>query len=57
MERSRDHAYVRTTYRVHDRLAEFFSDVTLEQLPTAGHFTPLEAPDRFATAIRAVCET
>ncbi len=40
-----------------DRLAQFFSDLTLEHLPAAGHFTPLEAPDRFATAIRAVCET
>jgi pimeloyl-ACP methyl ester carboxylesterase len=35
-----------------DRLGEFFSDVTLEQLEGAGHFSPLEAPDAFAAAIR-----
>jgi pimeloyl-ACP methyl ester carboxylesterase len=34
-----------------DRLEEFFSDITLEQLPEAGHFTPLEAPQAFAAAI------
>jgi pimeloyl-ACP methyl ester carboxylesterase len=26
--------------------------VTLRRLPGAGHFSPLEAPDRFAEAIR-----
>lgn len=36
-----------------DRLGEFFADVTLEPLPGVGHFTPLEAPDSLARAIRA----
>jgi pimeloyl-ACP methyl ester carboxylesterase len=36
-----------------DRLDEFFADVTLEWLDGAGHFSPLEAPDRFAAAIFA----
>ena len=36
-----------------DRLDEFFSAVTLQPLPGAGHFSPLEAPDRFAQWIRA----
>jgi pimeloyl-ACP methyl ester carboxylesterase len=35
-----------------DRVDEFFSAVTLRRLPDAGHFSPLEAPDRFAEAIR-----
>jgi pimeloyl-ACP methyl ester carboxylesterase len=35
-----------------DRLDEFFSAVTLRPLPGVGHFSPLEAPDRFAEAIR-----
>jgi pimeloyl-ACP methyl ester carboxylesterase len=35
-----------------DRLDEFFSAVTLRPLPGSGHFSPLEAPDRFAEAIR-----
>ena len=35
-----------------DRIDEFFSAVTLTRLPGAGHFSPLEAPDRFAEAIR-----
>jgi pimeloyl-ACP methyl ester carboxylesterase len=34
-----------------DRLDEFFSAVTLRRLPGAGHFSPLEAPDRLAEAI------
>jgi pimeloyl-ACP methyl ester carboxylesterase len=38
-----------------DRLDAFFADVKLTHLPGAGHFTPLEAPEAFATAIgRAV---
>ncbi len=36
-----------------DRLLEFFSDLTLETLPGAGHFSPLEAPEQFARAISA----
>jgi pimeloyl-ACP methyl ester carboxylesterase len=36
-----------------DRLDEFFSDATLEPLDGAGHFSPLEAPERFAQAILA----
>jgi pimeloyl-ACP methyl ester carboxylesterase len=35
-----------------DRLGEFFSAVTVAPLAGAGHFSPLEAPDRFAEAIR-----
>lgn len=34
-----------------DRVDEFFSEATLHQLPDAGHFTPLEAPQRFADEI------
>jgi pimeloyl-ACP methyl ester carboxylesterase len=36
-----------------DRLAAYFSDITVTALPGAGHFTPLEAPQAFAAAIRA----
>lgn len=36
-----------------DRLAEFFDDARLRVLPSAGHFSPLEAPDAFAAEIRA----
>jgi len=36
-----------------DRLDEFFADVALTRLPDSGHFVPLEAPDAFATAVRA----
>jgi pimeloyl-ACP methyl ester carboxylesterase len=36
-----------------DRLEEFFADVTREDLPGVGHFSPLEAPARFAAAITA----
>jgi pimeloyl-ACP methyl ester carboxylesterase len=36
-----------------DRLDEFFADVTVTRMPGAGHFSPLEAPEAFATAIRA----
>jgi pimeloyl-ACP methyl ester carboxylesterase len=35
-----------------DRLGEFFTDVSLEILDGVGHFTPLEAPDQFASAIK-----
>ena len=35
-----------------DRLDVFFSDVDLRWLDAAGHFTPLEAPEVFAAAIR-----
>jgi pimeloyl-ACP methyl ester carboxylesterase len=37
-----------------DRLGEFFADVTIEPLPGVGHFTPLEAPDAVAHAVRAI---
>jgi pimeloyl-ACP methyl ester carboxylesterase len=37
-----------------DRLDEFFSDVTLADLPGAGHFSPLQAPERFADAVRSL---
>jgi pimeloyl-ACP methyl ester carboxylesterase len=36
-----------------DRLHEFFADVRREDLAGVGHFSPLEAPDRFAEAIAA----
>jgi pimeloyl-ACP methyl ester carboxylesterase len=35
-----------------DRLDEWFTDVSLRQLPESGHFSPLEAPDAVAAAIR-----
>jgi pimeloyl-ACP methyl ester carboxylesterase len=34
-----------------DRLDEFFSDVSLRELPGVGHFVPLEAPQEFAGAV------
>jgi pimeloyl-ACP methyl ester carboxylesterase len=34
-----------------DRLDEFFTDFSLEMLDGIGHYTPLEAPDRLASAI------
>src|SRR5262249_54569055 len=34
-----------------DRLDDFFTDYTLEKLPGIGHFTPLEATEKFAGAI------
>ena len=40
-----------------DRIDEFFSDATVRLLPGVGHFTPLEAPDEFAAAIRAALAT
>jgi len=36
-----------------DRLREFFAEVTRHELAGVGHFSPLEAPERFAAAIRA----
>jgi pimeloyl-ACP methyl ester carboxylesterase len=36
-----------------DRLAEFFDKVQFRLMPSAGHFSPLEAPDAFAAEIRA----
>lgn len=36
-----------------DRIAEFFSDATVERLAGAGHFSPLEAAPQFAQAIVA----
>jgi pimeloyl-ACP methyl ester carboxylesterase len=36
-----------------DRLDVFFSDLELRELDGVGHFTPLEAPQAFAAAIRA----
>jgi pimeloyl-ACP methyl ester carboxylesterase len=36
-----------------DRLGEHFSHVTVTAMPDTGHFSPLEAPQAFATAIRA----
>jgi pimeloyl-ACP methyl ester carboxylesterase len=35
-----------------DRLGEFFSDVEVEPLDGVGHFTPVEAPEAVAAAIR-----
>ena len=35
-----------------DRLDEYFTDVSLEMLDGVGHYTPLEAPDRLARAIK-----
>jgi pimeloyl-ACP methyl ester carboxylesterase len=35
-----------------DQLDAFFQDYTLERLGGIGHFTPLEATDRFAEAIK-----
>ncbi|HEX4008535.1 MAG TPA: alpha/beta hydrolase [Solirubrobacteraceae bacterium] len=34
-----------------DRIEEFFSAATLHRLAGVGHFSPLEAPERFAAAI------
>jgi pimeloyl-ACP methyl ester carboxylesterase len=39
-------------YSWSDRLDDFFENYTLEQLSGIGHFTPLEATDRFAAAVR-----
>ena len=35
-----------------DRLDEFFADVTVTDLPGAGHFSPLEAPEAWAAALQ-----
>jgi pimeloyl-ACP methyl ester carboxylesterase len=35
-----------------DRLDDFFDTLRLRPLPSAGHFSPLEAPDAFAEEIR-----
>jgi pimeloyl-ACP methyl ester carboxylesterase len=35
-----------------DRLDEFFADATITDMPGTGHFSPLEAPEAFAAAIR-----
>jgi pimeloyl-ACP methyl ester carboxylesterase len=35
-----------------DRLGEFFGDVRVRHLDGVGHFTPVEAPEAFAAAIR-----
>jgi pimeloyl-ACP methyl ester carboxylesterase len=40
-------------YAWSDHLSKFFTDYTLERLDGVGHFTPLEATDRFAAAIQA----
>ncbi|HEX3689993.1 MAG TPA: alpha/beta hydrolase [Solirubrobacteraceae bacterium] len=34
-----------------DRVDQFFSAATLTSLPDSGHFSPVEAPEEFATAI------
>lgn len=36
-----------------DRIAEFFSDATVQTLAGAGHFSPLEGAQQFAQAISA----
>ena len=36
-----------------DRLDAYFVDVTVTHLPGVGHFSPLEAPQAFAAALRA----
>ncbi|MEV5510631.1 alpha/beta fold hydrolase [Streptomyces orinoci] len=40
-----------------DRLSLFFADVGVESVAGAGHFVPVEAPARFAAAIRRVLGT
>jgi pimeloyl-ACP methyl ester carboxylesterase len=37
-----------------DRIGEFFADATLEPLAGVGHFTPIEAPDAVAAAVRSM---
>jgi pimeloyl-ACP methyl ester carboxylesterase len=40
-----------------DRLGEFFGDVRVRHLDGVGHFTPVEAPEAFAAAIRDALAT
>jgi pimeloyl-ACP methyl ester carboxylesterase len=40
-------------YAWSDHLSDFFTDYILERLDGIGHFTPLEATDRFAAAIKS----
>jgi pimeloyl-ACP methyl ester carboxylesterase len=40
-------------YAWSDRLSDFFTDYILERLDGIGHFTPLEATDRFTAAIKS----
>ena len=40
-----------------DRIGEFFAAAKLSWLDGAGHFSPLEAPDKFAAAIVAAVRT
>jgi pimeloyl-ACP methyl ester carboxylesterase len=40
-----------------DRIGEFFAAAELAWLDGAGHFSPLEAPDRFAAAVVAATRT
>jgi pimeloyl-ACP methyl ester carboxylesterase len=40
-----------------DRLDEFFADVAWHDLTGVGHFSPLEAPDRFAAAITTAADS
>ncbi len=40
-----------------DRLGDFFSAATLQALPGVGHFSPLEGPQEFASAIRDALST
>ena len=37
-----------------DRLGDFLADFTLTDMPGTGHFSPLEAPEAFAGAVRAL---
>jgi pimeloyl-ACP methyl ester carboxylesterase len=39
-------------YEWSNRLDDFFADYTLERLSGVGHFTPLEAADRFVNAVK-----
>ncbi len=37
-----------------DRVGEFFADATITDMPGVGHFSPLEAPEAYAEAIRSL---
>lgn len=39
-----------------DRLDEHFTDAVLTPVPGSGHFVPIEAPEAFAAAVRALLE-